>query len=49
MGFSLKNFFEDLQHMLSDPDVGSDEIRVEALKEFVEKKRKYAEDCGQIR
>lgn len=48
MGFSLKLFFEHLQQILASEDFGSDEIRVEALKEYVEKEREYAETCGQL-
>ena len=47
MGFSLKNFMEDLEDIINDPFLSLG-MKYEMLKEVIEKGKQYAKDCGQL-
>lgn len=46
MGFRLKTFFEELERLIQDAKSAED---LEAIRQFVELEKKYAEECGQLR
>jgi len=47
MGFSLSSFFKDLQEILAKDKKADKKIR--ELSHFIEREKKYAELCGQLR
>jgi hypothetical protein len=46
MGFSLKQFFIDLEEMIQDAKSAED---LEAIRQFVANEKAYADQCGQLR
>jgi len=47
MGFSLASFFKELQEILDKDQKAAKKIR--ELSHFIEREKKYAELCGQLR
>lgn len=47
MGFSLRMFFEELEHVLQAEGVDPLE-KLEILKALVDFNKKYAEECGEL-
>jgi len=47
MGFSLASFFKELQEILAKDKRAAKKIR--ELSHFIEREKKYAELCGQLR
>lgn len=47
MGFSLDLFFKALQEILDKDQKAAKKLR--ELSQLVEREKKYAEDCGQIK
>jgi hypothetical protein len=45
MGFSLKNFFEDLERLIQNAKSAED---LEAIRAFVAQEKQYADDCNQL-
>lgn len=47
MGFSLELFFKELQEILDTDQKAAKKIR--ELSQLIEREKKYAEECGQLK
>lgn len=47
MGFNLRMFFEEIQHLLDTEGI-SPEQKLEIVKALVDFNKQYAEQCGQL-
>lgn len=48
MGFNLKIFFEELEHLLGSDEV-TPELKIEILKAIVDFNKHYAIECGYLK